>query len=212
MGHPYQLISDTPTRLGDRKTNCTDLGNRDDTDRVRMKSYHDLLCLTHKWLSLVNKWSWTHVKYLYKYPTSTLRRIWFHICFMCFLKPPTDFIIGGEKRGQNSCLSSCRLWSNTPIYGIDIRIQHMVSSVGNWANITAMAPTNTRAKKNHKETLEEDSLYSLQQHLEPSTFMPPWDLTYGASLPSASTLLGGQLTPQPTTPTPTEETIWMIAA
>lgn len=66
-----------------------------------------------------------------------------------------------------------------------------------------MAPVNTREKTNHKKIVEGDSLYHFQQHLEPSAFMPPQDLTHGVSLPSASSHLGGQLRTQPTAPAPT---------
>lgn len=62
---------------------------------------------------------------------------------------------------------------------------------------TVMFPLNTRAKTNHNETAEGDSLYSLQQHLESSAFMPPRDITHVVSLPNASINLGGQLRLQP---------------
>lgn len=60
-------------------------------------------------------------------------------------------------------------------------------------------------KSKDKPQGERDSLYSLQQHLEPSTFMPPRDITHGASLPSASTPLRGQPRLQPTMLAPVEE-------
>lgn len=54
-----------------------------------------------------------------------------------------------------------------------------------------MAPTNTRAETNHKEPVEGDSIYNLQQHMTPSTFIPLRDHALGATPPSSYAPLGG---------------------
>lgn len=68
-----------------------------------------------------------------------------------------------------------------------------------------MVPANTRAKTNHKEVVDGDSLYSLQQQLTPSAFMPQRDHTLGVTLPSTSTPLGGQPRLPPTATALTDE-------
>lgn len=68
-----------------------------------------------------------------------------------------------------------------------------------------MAPANTRATKNHKEVVEKDSLYILQQHMTPSTFIPQGNNALRATLPSASAPLVGQPRPSPIVTAPTED-------
>lgn len=68
-----------------------------------------------------------------------------------------------------------------------------------------MSPANIGAKTNHKDVVDGDTLCSLQQHLESSAFILPRDITHGASLPSATSLLGVEPRLQPTAPDPTEE-------